>query len=342
MATPAPGSPTVPPGPVLVLGASGFLGSHVTRLLVEAGREVRILVRATSDTRATDDLDLDRRIGDLLDRASLDRAMDGCGSVFHCAVDTRAWLRDPTPLFRVNVDGLASSMDAALAAGVRRFVFTSSFVTIGRGSAGPATEDDGFAWDDAPAYVRSRVEAEERFLACCRERGLPGVACCVANTYGPRDVAPTPHGKLVADVARGRMAWYWEGGGPTVGIVDAARALLLAEERGRVGERYIVAERRVAYEELFRLAADAAGVAPPRKRIPVPLLEGMAAIAETVARVRGCDTRFTRDSIRCSRIPGELSNAKAREELGWDPRPIEASIREAVDDYLGRSGVSTR
>src|SRR6185369_247706 len=126
--------------------------------------------------------------------------------------------------------------------------------------------------EDVPAYVRSRCEAERLFLAACRERGLPGIALCVGNTYGGGDFGPTPHGDLVRQAARGRMAYWWDCGGPSVGIDDAARALLLAETRGRVGERYIVADRWVSFRELLELAAQAGGVAPPRWHVPVGVM----------------------------------------------------------------------
>ncbi|MGI9284812.1 MAG: NAD-dependent epimerase/dehydratase family protein, partial [Pseudomonadales bacterium] len=243
-------------GKTLVLGASGFLGSHVTKLLVEEGRDVRVLVRKTSDTRAIDGLIIDKHYGDVLDRDSLDAALQDCSSVFYCVVDTRAWLRDPAPLYRVNVDGLLNAMEAAVAAKIQHFVFTSTFGTIGLNPTGVSTEADAFNWESqAPHYVLCRVRAENLFLQYCQDKGLPGVACCVGNTYGEGDFAPTPHGKMVADVARGKMPFYWDGGGPSVGIKDAARAMLLAEHSGQIGERYIIAERWVDFRELFDLAA---------------------------------------------------------------------------------------
>jgi len=320
-----------------VLGASGFLGSHVTQQLVAAGRDVRIMVRKSSDTSTTDSLQLERCIGDVLDPDSLRAAMSGCRSVFHGAVDTRAWLRDPKPLYRVNVDGLVNSMEAALATGVERFVFTSSVVTIGRKASGVPSEADEFdGWEKAPEYIRCRLEAERRFTAYCRERGLPGVACCVGNTYGGGDIVPTPHGALVDNVAKQRMSVYWDGGGPGVGVTDAARALILAEQKGRVGERYIVAERYIDYRELFTLAAEAAGVEPPSRHMPTWMMYALNGVTGLLARLRGEETRANLESLRCARAVGDVDSSKARRELGWEPRPIEASIREAVDFYLGR------
>jgi len=172
---------------------------------------------------------------------------------------------------------LSSIVLVAFRHDIKRFVFTSTFGTIGINPSGVSTEQDTFNWwDKAPAYVRCRVQAEDLFMDYCRNKGLPGVACCVGNTYGGNDIAPTPHGKLIKDVARSRMPYYWDGGGPSVGIRDAARAMLLAEEKGRIGERYIIAERWVDFKELFACAAKVAGVAPPKTRIPLSLLYTMA------------------------------------------------------------------
>src|SRR6185369_10778545 len=193
-----------------------------------------------------------------------------------------------------------------------------------------ATERDEIdPGEDVPAYVRSRCEAERLLLAACRERGLPGIALCVGNTYGAGDYGPTPHGDLVRQAALGRMAYWWDGGGPSVGIEDAARALVLAETRGRVGERYIVADRWLSFRELLELAARAGGVAPPRWHVPVGVMAVSVRVIETVARLFGVETQATTASLECSRRMGDMDAAKARAELGWTPRPIEESVRAA-------------
>jgi dihydroflavonol-4-reductase len=321
----------------LVLGASGFLGSHTTRALAEAGRDLRILVRKSSDTRAIDDLELERFHGNVLDSDSLKAAMQGCESVFYCVVDTRAWLRDPAPLYRVNVDGLRNTMNAALDVGVKKFVFTSTFGTIGRRSDGPSTEADAFNWwQQAPHYIRCRVEAENLFMTYCQDKNLPGVACCIGNTYGSGDIAPTPHGAMVKDVARGKMPVYWDGGGPSLGIRDAATGMILAEQHGRIGERYGFAERWVTFQELFSLAAQAAGVKPPGVKVPIAVLYGAAYGSELICRLLNKEGQVTVSSIKCSRLLPDIDCSKARTELGWRPEPIEQSIQQAVEFYLRR------
>jgi len=322
-------------GKALVIGASGFLGSHVVKALVADGRDVRIMVRESSDTRATDHLDVERVIGAIDDAEALKSAMRGCDSVFYCVVDTRAWLRDPSPLYYTNVECLKTVLEGALAVNLSRFVFTSTFGTIGLNPSGVSTEDDTFNWwDRAPDYVKCRVEAENLLMDYCRERGLPGIACCVGNTYGADDIQPTPHGQMVKDAATGQMSVTWEGGGPSVGIRDAARALLLAEEHGQVGERYIVADRWLDYDELFAIAASHAGREPPSRKIPLPMLYLMAGISDIVSWVSRRDNRFSIASIKCSRLLPNVDASRARNELGWQPEPVEKAVRDAVDYYL--------
>lgn len=189
----------------LVLGASGFLGSHVTRQLVADGEDVRVMVRKTSSTRGIDDLDVERRYGDVFDDAALADAMSGCDVVYHCIVDARMWLRDPAPLFRTNVEGLRHVLDAAVAADLRKFVYTSTTGTLAVSTTRPVTEDDPHDWDDGGPYIRARVDAENLVLRYAREVGLPAVAICISTTYGPGDWQPTPHGRLIAQVAAGRF-----------------------------------------------------------------------------------------------------------------------------------------
>lgn len=315
----------------LVIGASGFLGSHVVKRLVADGRRVRVMARTTSNLRGIDGLAVERCYGDVLDGGALRAAMRGCATIFYCVVDTRACLVDATILYRTNVDGARNAFDAALDEGVRRFVFTSTIGTIARKPGGKATEDDPFNWwDEAPPYIRARLDAENLLMRYCRERGLPGIALCVANTYGPEDWGPTPHGAGLAAVAAGRMRCYVGGVGyESVGVQDAARALVLAAGHGRVGERYIVSDRYVTDRELYAMAARAAGVRPPRIRLPRVLVYVMAALSDAVSAIRPRDSWLSLKVIRLWRMTA-MDNGKARRELGWTPRPLEESVRKAV------------
>ncbi|MEU4312794.1 NAD-dependent epimerase/dehydratase family protein [Nocardia sp. NPDC024068] len=328
-------------GPVagkLVIGASGFLGSHVTRRLVEKGEQVRVMVRETSSLRALRGLDVEVVTGSIEDGESLRAAMRGCDTVYYCVVDARPWLHDPAPLFRTNVASLNIVLDVAVEAGLRRFVFTSSVATLPIGD-GVLDETAGpHNWTRAGgAYVQSRVRAEELVLRYARDRGLPAVAMCVANTYGEGDYLPTPHGAFIAMAARGRLPVYVRGvGAEVVGIRDAAEALVLAGERGRVGERYIVSAGFRSTRELLGIAASVTGVAPPKYGIPRAVLPVAGIVGELVARVRGRDSRITRVTMRLMHIMTPLDHRKAERELGWRPRPIEEEIREAAIFFTTR------
>lgn len=316
----------------LVIGASGFLGSHVTKQLVARGDDVRVLIRATSSTRGIDGLPVDIRRGDIFDPDSVRAAIRGCDEVYYCVVDARPWLLDPAPMWRTNVDGLKAVLNIAAEVDLHRFVFTSSIATIGRSTDGPADETTAHNWlDVGGAYVRSRVEAERMVLRYCAEKALPAVAMCVSNTYGPGDWLPTPHGGLLSAAVRGKMPFYIDGfESETVGIEDAARALILAGRSGRIGERYIVSERWMSAREIFEVGCDAVGVAPPRRRIPISVMAAASHPSSWIARVRGHDTMLTPLNIRLMHIMTPMDHLKAVRDLGWQPSPTPDAIVAAA------------
>jgi dihydroflavonol-4-reductase len=314
----------------LIIGASGFLGSHVIRRLVADGQDVRVMLRKTSSTKAIDDLDVERCYGDVFDDEALRSAMAGCDVVYYCVVDARMWLRDPAPLFRTNVEGLRHVLDAAVDADLKKFVFTSTTGTLAVGGARPVTEDDPHNWDDGGAYIEARVAAEKLVLTYAREQGLPAVALCVSTTYGPGDWQPTPHGGLIAQVAAGRFPFYLGFSSEVVGIEDAARAMVLAAERGRVGERYIISDKYLSTREIHDIAADAVGVRRPRIGLPLPLLYVGAHANDLAARVLRRDLPFAAVGIKMAELMSPLDHSKAQRELGWEPEPVEASIRKAA------------
>ncbi|KHO25125.1 NAD-dependent epimerase/dehydratase family protein [Mycolicibacterium setense] len=322
----------------LVIGASGFLGSHVARRLVERGEDVRVLIRSTSSTRGIDDLDVERVYGDIFDPESVRAAMDGCDVVFYCVVDARAWLSDPAPLWRTNVEGLQEVLDVAVEEGLRKFVFTSSIATIGIAESGLATEDLAHNWLDVGGdYVHTRVLAEQMVLRYAREHGLPAVAMCVANTYGPGDWLPTPHGGLVAAAVRGKMPFYVKGAAAEcVGIADAAEAMVLAGERGRVGERYIVSERFMTAREIYETACAAVGVEPPRHGVPIRVLAAAGAVVDPVARLAKKENQLSPLTVRLMHVMSPMDHGKAVRELGWQPRPVTEAIAEGARFFTSR------
>ncbi|MBO0863868.1 MAG: NAD-dependent epimerase/dehydratase family protein [Mycobacterium sp.] len=324
----------------LVIGASGFLGSHVTRQLVRNGEDVRVMLRKTSSTRGIDDLDVERCYGDVFDDAALRSAMTGCDVVFYCVVDARMWLRDPTPLFRTNVDGLRHVLDIAVEAGLKRFVFTSTTGTLAISDGAPVTEDDPHNWHGGGAYIESRVAAEKLVMQYVAERNLPAVALCISTTYGPGDWQPTPHGSLIARVAAGRFPFYFDFSSEVVGIEDAARAMVLAADHGRVGQRYIISDRYMSTREIHEIAAEAAGVRPPRIELPMTLLYVAAHTNDILARVLRRDLKFAVVGLRMAELMSPLDHTKAERELGWKPEPVQDSIRRAAvfftENHIGR------
>lgn len=288
------------------------------------------MLRRSSSTKGIDDLDVERCYGDVFDDDALRAAMAGCDVVYYCVVDARMWLRDPAPLFRTNVDGLRHVLDAALDADLKKFVFTSTAGTLAISDGRAITEEDPHNWDDGGAYIEARVAAEELVLSYARDKGLPAVAMCISTTYGPRDWAPTPHGSLIAMVANGRFPFYFGYSSEVVGIEDAAKAMLLAAEHGRSGERYIVSDRYMSIRELHEIAATAVGRRPPRIGIPMSALRAGARVNDVAARLLRRDLPFAYAGIRMAELMSPLDHGKAQRELGWTPAPVEDSIRRAA------------
>jgi nucleoside-diphosphate-sugar epimerase len=330
----------------LVIGANGFLGSHVTRQLVAGaasaatsgggGHDIRVMVRPNAMTIGIDDLPVTRFTGDIWDNDTLRNAMDGVDDVYYCVVDTRGWLRDPAPLFHTNVDGTRNVLDVAMDAGLRKFVFTSSYVTVGRRRGHRASEDDMVVDRGLTSYVRSRVQAEDIVLKYAKAHGLPAVAMCVSTTYGSGDWGRTPHGAIIAGAAFGKLPFVMSGIElEAVGVDDAARALILAADRGAVGQRYLISEKMISNADVVRIAAEAAGVPAPTKSIPLSVSYALATAGSIKAKLRGTDERLSLSSLRLMRAEAPVDHGKAVRELGWEPRPVEESIREAAQFWVG-------
>jgi dihydroflavonol-4-reductase len=320
----------------LVIGANGYLGSHVTRQLVADGEDVRVMVRDGATTIGIDDLNVTRFVGDIWNNDTLRDAMRGVDDVYYCVVDTRGWLRDLAPLFRTNVDGTRNVLEVAKEADLRRFVYTSSYATVGRRRGHTATEEDVASERGLPPYVRSRVQAEKIVMSYASEHGLPAVAMCVSTTYGAGDWGRTPHGAIIAAAAFGKLPFVMDKIElEAVGVTDAARAMILAAEHGRVGERYLISEKMISNAEVVRIAAEAAGVPAPTKKIPLPMSYALAIAGSVKARLRGTDEQLSMGSLRLMRAEAPVDHSKAVRELGWQPRPVEESIREAALFWVG-------
>ena len=317
--------------PALVTGASGFVGSAVVRALLARRRRVHVLLRPTSDRRNIDDLDVETRTGSLEDHASLAAALAGCGTLFHVAADYRLWVRDPDAMYRANVEGTRALMQAALAAGVERVVYTSSVATLGLhddGSAADETTPSTLA-DMIGHYKRSKFLAEQVVLEAA-VAGVPAVIVNPSTPVGPGDVKPTPTGQLVLDAAAGRMPAYVDTGLNIVHVDDVAAGHLMAFHHGRTGQRYILGGEDMTLQQILGYIAQLVGRRPPRIRLPYAAVLPIAYIAEAVARVTGRSGRITLEGVRMSRKHMFFSSAKAMRELGYQWRPPARAFDDAV------------
>ncbi|MBV9523231.1 MAG: NAD-dependent epimerase/dehydratase family protein [Alphaproteobacteria bacterium] len=316
----------------LVTGASGFVGSAVARRLIAAGFAVRALLRASSDRRNLEGLAISAHTGSLEDASGMGAALAGCSHLFHVAADYRLWVPDPERMFRVNVEGTRHLMEAALAAGVERIVYTSSVATLGlRTDGNPADEatPSGIA-DMIGPYKQSKFRAEEVVKRLIIERQLPAVIVNPSTPVGPRDIKPTPTGRMILEAASGRMPAFVDTGLNLVHVDDVAHGHLLAAEKGRVGERYILGGENLSLAAILAMVAALAGRKPPRLRLPIGPLMPVAMAAEALARLTGKEPFVTRDGLRMARKRMYFSSAKAESELGYAPRAAREGVADAI------------
>jgi len=318
--------------PVLVTGATGFVGAAVARALVAAGRRVRALCRPNGDRRNIAGLDLEIAEGSLEDDASLTRALSGCGALYHVAADYRLWVRDPQAMYRANVDGTRALMTAALGAGVERVVYTSSVAVLGLHADGtPSDETTPSTLDDMVGpYKSSKFLAETEVRRLVETQKLPAVIVNPSTPIGPRDIKPTPTGRMIVEAASGRMPAFVDTGLNLVHVDDVARGHLLAEEQGRVGERYILGGENLSLAEILRRISAITGGRPPRVRLPLPAVWPVAAVAEAWGRLTGKEPMVTFDSLRMARKKMYFSAAKAERELGFRARPANEALADAI------------
>jgi dihydroflavonol-4-reductase len=314
--------------PTLVTGASGFLGWHVARLLVERGHKVRALVRPSSKLR---ELEVEPVRGDLRDASSLDRAVAGCGLVFHVAADYRLWARDPEELYRSNVDGTRSVLEAARRAGVDRVVYTSTVGCIGIPKNGLGDETVPVTLEEMTgAYKRSKFLAERVALDFAAS-GFPVVVVNPTAPIGDHDVKPTPTGKIVLDFLKGAMPAYIDTGLNLVDARDTAAAHVLAAERGRPGERYIVGSENLTLAEILEKLARLTGIAAPRIKLPYAVAYAAGVVTTGWARVTGRTPLAPLDAVRMAKKKMFVSHAKAARELGFSPEPVDGALGRAVE-----------
>ncbi|MGH8280052.1 MAG: hopanoid-associated sugar epimerase [Gammaproteobacteria bacterium] len=320
------------PERVAITGATGFIGSAVVREFLHAGYRVRALLREQSSRENLAGLDVEIATLDLQSPGDGAAALVDCDGLVHVAADYRLFVTDSVPLYRVNVDGTRALMQAALTARLRRIVYTSSVAVLGhRDTRLPADEDTPATLADMIGhYKRSKFLAEAEVLRLVNAAQLPAVIVNPSAPVGPRDLKPTPTGRMVLDAARGRMPAYLDTGLNIVHVEDVAHGHRLAYERGVRGRRYILGGDNMPLKEILSLLAHLAGRSAPRfKLAPGPLLP-LAALAETWARLTHTTPRLTRDELAMARRPMYYTSARAERELGYTHRPAEYALRDAL------------
>jgi len=317
---------------VLVTGASGFLGWHVARLLNDSGKRVKALIRTASKVR---ELDVETATGDLRDPASLERAVSGCNSVFHVAADYRLWSRYPHELYDSNVEGTRNLLTAARKAGVERFVYTSTVGCIGIPAGGIGDEAQSVGIEEMSGdYKRSKFLAEQVALEFARE-GFPVVIVNPTAPIGDHDFKPTPTGKIVLDFLRGEMPAYIDTGLNLVDARDVARGHLLAAEKGKVGERYILGCENLTLQQILERLATITGKKAPAVQLPYAVAYAAGLFTTGWAAISGQTPRVPMEAVRMAKKKMFVTHEKAARELGYRPGPVDEALRRAVDWFHG-------
>jgi dihydroflavonol-4-reductase len=318
----------------LVTGATGFVGSHVARQLVAADHSVRVLIRRTSDCRMLEGVRVDRVEGDLRDPNSLARAMSGVQRVFHVAADYRLWARNAEEIYQSNVGGTRALIEAATQAGVGRIVYTSTVATIAVPREGaPPNEDTKASLDEMIGhYKRSKFLAEKEAVKAAAA-GAPVVIVNPTAPVGPGDWKPTPTGRIILDFVNGKMPAYVDTGLNVVGVEDVAAGHLLASEKGRIGERYILGGQNMTLKQILDVLSTITGRPAPRLRLPHTIALAAGYADAWLSRLAGREPQIPVDGVKMSRHRMFVESDKAERELGYKPAPVEAALQRAVRWY---------
>jgi len=316
-----------------VTGATGFLGFHVARVLVDQGANLRLLVRPTSNLKNLQGLNADTAVGDLRDSASLEKAMSGCDTVFHVAADYRLWVRDPNEMYRSNVDGTRALLEAARKQGVRRVVYTSSVATIGFTSDGkPADEESPVSLADMIGhYKRSKYMAEQAAMEAGRS-GMDVVTVNPTTPIGEQDVKPTPTGRIVVDFLKRKFPAYVETGLNLVDVRECARGHVAALEKGKTGERYILGGQDLTLKQILDKLGQITGLPSPTIKLPYIFVFATGIVDEAITgMLLRREPRATIDTVRMGKKKMFASSAKAQRELGWKIVSVDDALKRAVN-----------
>lgn len=318
--------------PILVTGASGFIGTNLVKALVAQGQSVRILRREWSDMLGLRDVPLEEHIGDIRDFETVRQATADCSQVYHVAALLKIAPFERERFYRTNVLGTENVARAALETGVERMVHTSTIGTVGYGNESqPATEETQFNLGQFRLpYIDTKREAEELILRYHREEGLPVVVVNPGYVFGPWDRRPGLN-RILELADQGKLWFYVEGGLSVVDVNDVAQGHLLAMERGRPGERYILSNQNLTYKEFLSMANEFVGHAPPKWKVPYSLLLALGFVGEALGRVFGFNPQISARVARMTRITHYVSAEKARRELGWNTTPLAESFARTFD-----------
>ncbi|MGB7848559.1 MAG: hopanoid-associated sugar epimerase [Candidatus Acidiferrum sp.] len=317
----------------LVTGAAGFLGSHLTRQLVARGEDVRVLMRPSSNNRAISDLSLEYMTGDLRDAASLERAMHGVKRVFHVAADYRLWAKHPKEIYDSNVGGTKNVLTAAKNAGIGQLIYTSTVATIAVDRPDlPNESTDAKLEEMVGHYKRSKWMAEKEVLQASKD-GLPAIVAMPTTPVGPWDWKPTPTGKIILDFLNGKMPGYVETGLNFVGVEECAAGHLLAAERGKVGERYLLGAENLTLKQLLDTLAGITGLRAPSMKIPHGVALGVAYVESALSRLVGKEPQIPVEGVKIAQHKMFVDCSRARRELGFQPGSVTAALERAVRWY---------
>ncbi|MBI3318548.1 MAG: NAD-dependent epimerase/dehydratase family protein [Candidatus Omnitrophica bacterium] len=322
----------------LVTGGTGFVGAHVVRELLKRGSRVRVLIRKESPLKNLEGLEVDRCVGDLLDRESIRRAMKGCRFLYHVAADYRLWTPDPAVLYRVNVQGTRNVLQAALEAKIERMVYTSTVGALGIPHDGtPGREDSPVSLSDMVGhYKRSKFLAETEVTSASRA-GLPVVIVNPSTPVGSMDVKPTPTGQMIVDFLNHRMPAYVETGLNLVDVEAVAQGHLLAMERGEAGRKYILGERNLTLKEILELLSKITRIPAPTVRLPQPVALGWAVLSTGMSALTKRPPRIPLEAVRICGKKMFFDSSRAVRELGFPQMPVEEALSKAVD-WFRRNG----
>lgn len=313
-------------------GATGFVGAAVARLLIQQGHRLKILTRPKNDRRNIQNLDVELVEGDLGKPETYAAALEGCQALFHVAADYRIWVPDPAAMNSINIDGTEALMKAALAAKIERIVYTSSVAVLGVHKDGTSTDENTpitFA-DMIGVYKQSKYLAEEKVRNLIAHEKLPAVIVNPSTPIGPRDIKPTPTGRIIVDAVAGRIPAYVDTGLNIVHVEDVAMGHWLAFEKGKIGERYILGGENLGLGEILAIIAKEVGRKPPWVKLPREALFPVAHAAEALARFTGKEPIVTMDALRMAEKKMFFSSAKAERELGYKARPATEAIHDAI------------